>query len=140
MKTVKEVEKEIVEAFQKLSSVDAKYAYLFELAEDLPDMLPALKSNENLVSGCQSKLWFYLHEESGQFNLSADSDSMVIKGIAALLIQLVEGRTAEDISQITLDFIDELNILKLASARNNGLVAMLDHLHQQARAISGTSQ
>ena len=140
MKSVKEVEKEIVEAFQKLSSVDAKYAYLFELAEDLPDMLPTLKSNVNLVNGCQSKLWFYLHEEAGQFKLSADSNSMVIKGIAALMVHMVQGRTADEITQITLDFIDDLNIWKLASARNNGLIAMLDHLHQQARTISETSK
>jgi len=139
VKTIKEVEKEFIEAFQNLPSVDAKYAYLFELAEDLPDMLPMLKSNVNLVNGCQSKLWFYLHEEAGQFNLSAESDSMVIKGIAALLVQLVRGRTAEDITKITLDFIDHRKIWKLASERNNGLVAMLDHLHQQAHEISDIS-
>jgi len=101
-------------------------------------MPPALKTNANLVKGCQSKLWFFLREESGRFNLSADSDSMVIKGIAALLVQLVEGRTAEEISLITLDFLDHIQIWKLASARNNGLVAMLDHLHQQARSDSDT--
>jgi len=138
MKSVKEVEKEIIEAFQKLPSVDAKYAYLFALAEDIPDMPPALKTNANLVKGCQSKLWFFLNEESNLFSLSADSDSMVIKGIAALLVQLVEGRTAEEISLITLDFLDHIQIWKLASARNNGLVAMLDHLHQHARSDSDT--
>lgn len=140
MKTIKEVEKEFIEAFQNLSSVDAKYTYLFQLGNDLPDMLPAEKSNANLVKGCQSKLWFYLHEDAGQFKLSADSNSMVIKGIAALMVQLVRGRTVDEITQITLDFIDDLNIWKLPSARNNGLIAMLDHLHQQARAISDTSE
>ena len=140
MKTIKEVEKEFIEAFQNLPSVDAKYTYLFQLGNDLPDMLPAEKSNANLVKGCQSKLWFYLHEDAGQFKLSADSNSMVIKGIAALMVQLVRGRTADEITQITLDFIDDLNIWKLPSERNNGLIAMLDHLHQQARAISDTSE
>jgi len=138
VKSIKEVEKEFIEAFQNLPSVDAKYAYLFQLGNDLPEMLPALKSNANLVKDCQSKLWFYLHEETGQFKLSADSNSMVIKGIAALMVQLVQGRTADEISQISLDFIDDLNIWKLASARNNGLIAMLDHLHQQARDIAET--
>jgi len=139
MKSIKKVEKEIIEAFEKLLNVEAKYAYLFRLGDELPEMPTALKCHANLVEGCQSKLWFYLNEESGRFNLSADSDSMVIKGIAALLVQLVRGRTAEDITKITLDFIDHLKIWKLASERNNGLVAMLDHLHQQAHEISDIS-
>jgi len=137
-KSISELEREIVEAFDRLPSVDEKYAYLFQLGNELSEMPAVLKDQTNLVEGCQSKLWFSLTEESGQFSLAADSDSMVIKGIAALLAKLVEDRTAEEISQISMDFIDQLDIWKLPSERNNGLMAMLTHLHRHVRLKSGS--
>ena len=133
MKTLQAIESEIISAFQALDTVDEKYAYLFKLGDDLPPMAPELKTEKNKVKGCQSSLWFNLNQEGGCFYLEADSDSMVIKGIAALLIRLVEGRTAEEVLMINMDFIDKIKIWKLASERNNGLMAMIDHIHQAAR-------
>ena len=133
MKTLHAVEQEIIATFEALSTVDEKYTLLFQLGEDLPPMDPALKTDVNQVSGCQSKLWFHLHQDGDRFHLQADSDSMVIKGIAALLVRLVEGRTAEEIMEISMDFIDQIKIWKLASERNNGVLAMLDYIHALAR-------
>ena len=133
MKTLQAVEREIIASFEGLSTIDEKYALLFQLGEDLPPMDPNLKTDRNLVRGCQSTLWFHLTQTDGCFHLQADSDSLVIKGIAALLVRLVEGRIAEEVLSISMDFIDQLNIWKLASERNNGLMAMLDHLHTRAR-------
>lgn len=133
MKTLQAVEREIVASFEGLSTIDEKYALLFQLGEDLPPMDPSLKTDQNLVRGCQSTLWFHLSQVDGCFHLQADSDSLVVKGIAALLAKLIEGRTAEEVLSISMDFINRLNIWKLASERNNGLMAMLDHLHTRAR-------
>ena len=133
MKSIQTIENEIIQSFEALSTVEEKYALLFELGENLPPMHPDLKTDENLVRGCQSLLWFHLHEEEGRFSLAADSDSMVIKGISALLVRLVEGRTAEEILTIDMDFIDKLKIWKLASKRNNSLMAMLAHIHTRVR-------
>jgi len=133
VKSIRAVEREIIASFEALESIDEKYALLFQRGEDLPAMDPSLKTDQNLVRGCQSTLWFHLTQAGGRFYLQADSDSLVIKGIAALLAKLVEGRTAEEVLSISMDFIDQLNIWKLASERNNGLMAMLDHLHSQAR-------
>lgn len=127
-KTLKAQEQEIVETFSKLDSIDAKYAYLFKLGEALPEMDADLKTNATQVKGCQSNLWFHLYEKEGRYYLLADSDSLVIKGIAALLARLIAGREVEEIKQINLDFIDRIKIWKLASDRNNGLMAMLDHI------------
>jgi cysteine desulfuration protein SufE len=129
MKTLTAIEKEIIDEFQELPDIDAKYAYLFQLGDHLPPMNPAMKTDANLVKGCQSKLWFWLHQEDGRFYLEADSDSMVIKGIAALLIRLIDGRSGEELANLSIDFIDEIKIWKLASGRNTGLMAMLDHIH-----------
>ena len=133
LKTIQATESEIIAAFEALDTVDEKYAYLFKLGDDLPPMDPELKTDENQVKGCQSTLWFHLTQQAGRFYLDADSDSMVIKGISALLARLVEGRTAEEVLTINMDFIDKIKVWKLASERNNGLMAMLDHIHALAR-------
>lgn len=139
MNSIKSKEHEIVCEFQALPDVDSKYAYLFQLGEGLPDLDPAFRNDEHLVKGCQSKLWIHLSQESGKFQLAADSDSMVIKGIAALIARLIEGCSADEIMDLSLDFLDEINIWKLASNRNNGLMAMLDHIKQAAQSeLAGT--
>jgi cysteine desulfuration protein SufE len=137
MKTIQAAEHEIIEAFEALDTIDEKYALLFQMGDELPSMDPALKTDKNRVKGCQSILWFHLYQESGRFHLEADSDSMVIKGISALLVKLINGRTAEEIQTINMDFIDKIQIWKLASDRNSGLMAMLEHIHSVARLSRG---
>jgi len=139
MKSLKAAEKEIIEEFEKLPDIDAKYAHLFRLGEDLPTMASTLKNDETLVRGCQSTLWFYLDQDDGRCYLQADSDSMVIKGIAALLVRLIHGRGADEIKDISMDFIDTLEIWKLASNRNNGLMAMMEHIRNEARSLASES-
>ncbi len=133
MKSIVDVEDEIVREFLNLPDIDARYAYLFQLAGDLQPLDTFLKTDENLVDGCQSKLWFHLHLTGGLLFLQADSDSMVIKGIAALLSRLVNGRHPEEINQISLDFIDKIQIWKLPSKRNNGLLTILQSLKAKAK-------
>lgn len=136
MKSIEQTEQEIIEEFDQFPDIDSKYGHLFKLGNDLPDMDSSLKNDDTLVDGCQSKLWFQLSQVGGKLRLYIDSDSMVIKGIGALLVRLVEGRNLEEIKNINLEFLDTLNIWKLASDRNNGLLAMIDHLHKQAEALS----
>lgn len=136
LKSIKAVEEEIITEFQELDDVDAKYIHLFQLGAELPPMDPAQKTDQNLVRGCQSTLWFHLAENDGKLTLSADSDSLVIKAIAAMLARVVEGRTPAEIQSINMDFIDELKIWKLSSERNNGLLAMLDHIKKQAKRMN----
>jgi len=137
MKPIEAVEKEIIKEFDQYPDIESKYTHLFEIGYDLPNMDPDIKNEENLVKGCQSQLWFYLNMSDGKLSLQVDSDSMVMKGIGALLVRLVEGRHPEEIKDLSLDFIDQLNIWKLASNRNNGLLAMMSHLHNQAEKLSG---
>jgi len=136
MKSIEQTEQEIIEEFEQFPDIDSKYSHLFKLGNDLPEMNPSLKNEDTLVKGCQSKLWFQLSQDDGKLHLHVDSDSMVIKGIGALFVRLVEGRQAEEIGNLSLDFIDRLNVWKLASDRNNGLLAMIDYLHKQAEALS----
>jgi len=132
MKTIDAITQEIVAEFEQFDSVDEKYIHLFTLGDSLSPMEPSLKNEANRVQGCQSDLWFWLTLEDGHFCLQADSDSTVIKAIAALLVRVVENCPPEELQDLTMAFIDELEIWKLASERNNGLLAMLEHLKGQA--------
>jgi len=136
MKSIEAVENEIIEEFEQFPDIDSKYGHLFKVGNDLPEMDPSFKNEDTLVKGCQSKLWFHLCQEDGELHLQVDSDSMVIKGIGALFVRLVEGRYPEEIKNLSLGFLDQLNIWKLASNRNNGLLAMIDHLHEQAAELT----
>jgi len=127
------IETQIVQEFEQLSSLDEKYSRLFELGEALPPMEASLKGDENLVKGCQSSLWFHLDCTDGRCSLQADSDSMLIKGISAMLVRLVDGRPIEEIRQINLDFLDKLGLWKMASRANPGLEAIVEHLHHNLR-------
>ena len=138
MKTINEITQEIIAEFDSFKTVDEKYAHLFEIGDRLPEMDPQLKNDANKVQGCQSDLWFDLRYEDGRFMLQTDSDSMVIKGIAGLLVRIVEHCPPAEVQQLNLDFVDRLHIWKLASERNNGLMAMLNYLKgQAAQALEG---
>jgi cysteine desulfuration protein SufE len=134
-KTLKAREAEILAEFDALPDVDAKYMHLFQQGLELPTLDPSLKIETNKVHGCQSDLWFSLECRDGRLHLAAESDSMVISGIAALIARIVEGSQPEDIEGLNLDFIDRLQIWKLPSERNNSLMAMLDHLKKDAQAL-----
>jgi cysteine desulfuration protein SufE len=126
MASMKQVIEEIIAEFKAFENVDEIYIHLFQQGADLPEMDESLKTKENLVRGCQSTLWFHVTREGDRYYLQADSDSMVVKGIAALLVRITAGQTAEEIQKLNLDFLDRLNIWKLPSERNNGLIAMLE--------------
>ncbi len=136
MKSIEAVEKEIIKEFEKFPDIDSKYAFLFKVGDNLPTMDPSLKNEKNFVKDCQSQLWLFLEVDDGKLHLQVDSDSMVMRGIGALLVRLVEGRQLDEVKDLDLDFLDKLNIWKLASNRNNGLMAMMSHLHNQVEKLS----
>jgi cysteine desulfuration protein SufE len=136
MRSIQDVEAEIIAEFAALPGLDAKFTHLFELGQALPPFPVRLKTEANRVRGCQSELWFVLQEDGGRLHLQAESDSLMISGIAALLVRLVEGRRPEALAELSLDFLDALQLAKMSSRRNNGLQAMLDHIKTRARQTS----
>lgn len=138
MATIAEAQAQIVENFSLLGAWDEKYAYLIELGEEMPEMDPALKTEENLVKGCQSSVWFHMQNEGGLLYLEADSDSMIVKGIAALLVQVVSGHHPQEILAMDMNFLDEIGMWRhLSSQRNNGLMAMLKHIREYTQESGG---
>ncbi len=135
MKSIAEIEAQFIEDFSQLEDWEEKYDYLIELGDSLPEMPADLKTLENLVKGCQSSVWFATRCESDHLFIEADSDSLIIKGIVAILVQALSGQPAADIQQADLSLFDTLGLWRhLSSQRSNGVTAMMAHLKQSAAA------
>ncbi len=137
MATIQEKQQEIIDNFELLAEWDEKYAYLIELGQAMPAMAEELKTDENLVRGCQSSVWLYSRCAEGVFYMDADSDSLIVRGIAALLVDVLSGQPVQEVTAADLSFIDTIGMWKnLSSSRNNGLMAMLEHIRISARACA----
>jgi cysteine desulfuration protein SufE len=133
MKAIKEIEDEIIQEFEKIDSLHDKLVHLYKMGVKLPEMEYALQNKSNKVKGCQSSLWFHITFSEGRMHLNAESDSMMTKGIAAILVMLVENRSPEEVLLINLNFLEKTGIRQLRANENQSLSAILVHLHQQAR-------
>ena len=130
--------KQLAEDFELLENWEEKYDYLIELGFELAEMPEDLKTEQNLVRGCQSSVWFDIHCEEGKIVFSADSDSLIVKGIVAVVEQLFNGQAAEDVLTADLSFFEELGLWQhLSAQRGNGLMAMIAHLKKAATDCLG---
>jgi cysteine desulfuration protein SufE len=133
MRTVAELEAELTENFDLLETWEEKYDYLIELGQDLPPLDPAKKVDDNLVRGCQSSVWFDITCKDGKLYFAADSDSLIVKGLIAILHQLLDGQPAETFIDVNLTVFETLGFWRhLSSQRSNGLTAMVAHLRAAA--------
>jgi len=134
-KTINEVQEEIIGEFENYDDWMDKYNYIIELSRDLPVIDPKLKVNGNLISGCQSKVWLDADYADGIVTYTADSDAIITKGIVALLIRVLSGRTPEEIMNADLWFIDKIGLRQnLSPTRSNGLLSMIKQMKLYALA------
>ena len=108
--TIEEKEQEIIDEFSIYDDWMDKYAYLIELGSGLEGMDEAHKTEENLIKGCQSRVWFHADMQDGLLYFTADSDAIITKGIAGLLIRVFSGQKPADIAKADLHFIDEIGL------------------------------
>ena len=138
MKTIEEIEREIVDEFSVFDDWMDKYAYLIELGSGLEGMDESHKTEENLIKGCQSRVWFHAELKDGRLFFTADSDAIITKGIAGLLIRVFSGQTPHDIVNANLDFIDKIGLTQhLSPTRSNGLLSMVKQIKYYALAYEG---
>ena len=117
-----------------------KYDYLISLSDTLPAMDPALRNEKNLIEGCQSRVWVSSEMRDGKMYYSADSDAIITKGIVALLVRVMSGRSAEEVATMDLYFIDEIGLGEnLSPTRSNGLRAMIKQMKLAALVLSKTN-
>lgn len=134
--TINQIQDEILQEFSMFDDWMDKYAYIIELGNNLPPMPNKFKTNENLVEGCQSRLWIAIEQTQDKLYIYADSDAIITKGIASLLIRVFNSQTAQDIVEADLYIVDQLGLQQhLSPTRANGLASMIRKIRFQAIAI-----
>ncbi|MEZ5070306.1 MAG: SufE family protein [Bacteroidales bacterium] len=133
--TLQEVQQEIVDEFSVFDDWLDRYNYLIELGNDLPAIDPQYKTGEYLINGCQSKVWLHADLVDGKLQFRADSDAIIVKGIVALLVKVLNNRTPDEILEKELFFIDQIGLRQnLSPTRSNGLLAMVKKMRLYALA------
>ena len=137
MQTIKEIQEEILEDFDIFEDWIQKYEYLIDLGKDLTSIEEEHKIEDNLIKGCQSRVWLHAEVKKGNIIFSADSDAIMTKGIIALLIRVLSGQSANDIANADLDFINKIGLKEqLSATRANGLLSMIKQMKLYAIALN----
>ena len=134
--TIKEIQNEIIDEFSMFDDWMQRYEYIIELGKSLPLIKEEYKTDENLIKGCQSKVWLQGEQKDDKIVFTADSDAILTKGIIAILIRAFSNQKAEDIINADTDFIDEIGLKEhLSPTRANGLVSMIKQIKMYALAF-----
>ena len=137
MATIREKERELIEEFDMFEDWMEKYNYLIDLGRNLPMMDDHLKTENNLVSGCQSQVWLSAELRDGLLYFQADSDALIPKGIVSLLLRVISGHEPREIAAAELSFISEIGLEEhLSPTRANGLMSMIARMKKFALAYS----
>lgn len=134
---INKIQDSIIEEFSVFDSWMDKYEYIIDLGKSLEPIEEVEKIDENLIKGCQSRIWLICKEKDGKLFFSADSDAIITKGIVALLIKVYNGQEIKDIIESKLYFIDEIGLsANLSPTRANGLNSMIDKIRFYALAFN----
>ncbi len=133
---IEEIENQVISEFNQFDNWMDRYNYLIELGKSLPLIDEKFKTDNNLISGCQSRVWLHAVYEDGLIKFSADSDAVITKGIIALLVRVLSNQSPDDILKAPLTFIDSLELKDhLSPNRSNGLTSMLKQIKLYALAF-----
>ena len=133
---IKAIQDEIVEEFSMFDDWMDRYEYIIELGKKLPLIKEEFKTEDNIIKGCQSKVWLKGEQNSDVIVFTADSDAILTKGIIAILIRTFSNQKAADILAADMDFIDEIGLKEhLSPTRANGLVSMIKNIKMYALAF-----
>ena len=134
---IQEKQNAIIEEFSVFDDWMDKYAYIVDLGNELEALTEEEKSDDNLISGCQSQVWIVADLVDGKMHFKADSDAIITKGIASLLIKAVEGETPADIVDSEFFFIEKIGLHQhLSPTRSNGLLSMVKRMRAYAIAYN----
>ena len=137
MKSINDIQKDIIEEFNFFDDWIQKYEYIIDLGKNLPAIESSQKINENLIKGCQSKVWLWAEKKNNTIIYHADSDAIMTKGIIALLIRVLSNQKPEEIKRANLIFIDKIGLKEqLSITRENGLLSMIKQMKIYALAYT----
>ena len=136
MKTINELQEEVIEEFSDFDDWMDKYQLLIDLGNEQEPLAPEYKNDQNLIDGCQSRVWLQADLVDGKVEFQAESDALIVKGIIALLIKVVSGHTPDEILENELYFIEAIGLKEhLSPTRSNGLLAMVKQMRMYALAF-----
>ena len=135
--SINNIQDEIIDDFTGIDDWMDRYGMIIDLGNSLPAIDEKLKTPDHLIEGCQSRVWLNAEEKDGKVYFTADSDAIIVKGIIALLIKVLNGHTPQQILDSDLYFIDKIGLSEnLSPTRSNGLVAMVKQMRNYALAYS----
>ena len=133
--TINETQDEIIEEFVELEDWMDRYQLLIDMGEEQEPLPDGEKTEQNLIDGCQSRVWLQCDYEDGKLVFTADSDALIVKGIIALLIRVLSGHTPTEIMDADLYFVEKIGLKDhLSPTRSNGLLAMIKQIRMYALA------
>jgi cysteine desulfuration protein SufE len=133
---INEIQDELISDFSYFEDWMSKYDYLIQMGKELNPLDEQYKTDEYLIKGCQSKVWFHAEEVDGKVIFHADSDAIITKGLAAMMIKVLSGHSPAEIAQSQLYFIDEIGLNEhLSPTRANGLLSMVKQMKMYAVAL-----
>lgn len=139
--TINELQDEIIEEFSDFTDWMDKYQLLIDLGNEQAPLDERYKTESNLIDGCQSRVWLQADYEDGRIRFTAESDALIVKGIIALLIRVLDGHTPDEILSAELYFIDRIGLKEhLSPTRSNGLLAMVKQMRMYALAFKAKEQ
>ena len=134
--TIKEIQEEIIDEFSMFDDWMQRYEYIIDLGKNLPLIQEEYKTDDNIIKGCQSKVWLKGEQKDDKIVFTADSDAILTKGIIAILIRVFSNQNAFDILAADTDFIDKIGLKEhLSPTRANGLVSMIKNIKMYALAF-----
>jgi len=135
MQSIKEIQDDIIDEFSMFEDWEERYQYMIDLGKTLPLIDEQFKTEENIIKGCQSKVWVHAEFNNSIIKFTADSDAIITKGIIAILIRVFSNQSPKAIMEANTDFIDEIGLKEhLSPTRANGLVSMIKQLKMYAIA------
>lgn len=134
---IKTIQDEIIDEFSMFDEWDERYQYVIDLGKSLPLIEEQYKTEDNIIKGCQSKVWLHAEQQNGNIVFTADSDAILTKGLIAIMIRVFSNQKPEAILEANTEFIDEIGLKEhLSATRANGLVSMIKNIKMYALAFS----
>ena len=135
--SINEIQDEIIEEFQDFDDWMDRYQLLIDMGSDQTELPVQYKTEQNLIDGCQSRVWLQADMVDGKVQFQAESDALIVKGIVALLVRVLNNQTPQDILDADLYFIEQIGLREhLSPTRSNGLLAMLKQMKMYALVFS----
>ena len=139
--TIDQIQDEVVEEFSAFDDWMDKYALLIELGNSLPPLDERYKTENNLIEGCQSRVWLHAECDGGRIHFQAESDAVIVKGIVSLLIKVLSAHTPQEILDAHLYFIEQIGLTEhLSPTRSNGLLAMVKQMRLYAMVFKAREE